>query len=41
MDSLAANNFPGGDGYNFFVELVTDVSPASGHAKGAEFLPFF
>jgi len=40
-NSLAANNFPGGEGYNFFVELITDVSPPTGHSKGAEFLPFF
>lgn len=40
-NNLANNNFPGGEGYNFFVELITDVAPATSHAKGAEFLPFF
>lgn len=40
-NSLANNNFPGGEGYNFFVELITDTAPTSGHAKGAEFIPFF
>lgn len=41
QDFLAANNFPGGDGYNFFVEFITDTAPPTGHAKGAEFMPFF
>ena len=40
-DSLAENQSPGSEGYNFFVELITDIAPPTGHSKGAEFMPFF
>lgn len=41
-NTLAQNNFPGGAGYNFWVDIITDVDggPAT-HSKGAEFLSFF
>ena len=39
-NQLAANNYPGGSGYNFWVDIIVNDNPTT-HPKGSEFVPFF